>query len=215
MDRSVKERLIGAAVLVVLGAWLIPLVLDGPATPEPSAPAADLLRLPVPEQSTGEAAPMRRAQTVELDVTRDEHDGPLPLPVEPAAGSPNLAVPAADAARHEPHADARAETAIANAKHEVPISEASSSEVSTKGAEGAAGGETWMVQLGSFGELENARRQADRLATFGYSPSISDYTMSGRLMYRVRVGPVATRARAEAMASALSAHGFVAQPVPR
>ena len=30
MDAHLKERLIGAVVLVVLGVWLIPWVLDGP-----------------------------------------------------------------------------------------------------------------------------------------------------------------------------------------
>ena len=71
----------------------------------------------------------------------------------------------------------------------------------------------WVVQLGSFSEEENARRLAQRVATFGYSPDISNHRASGRTMYRVRVGPHESRARADAAASALSAHGFVAQVV--
>ena len=70
-----------------------------------------------------------------------------------------------------------------------------------------------MVQLGSFGEEENARRLADRVTTFGFAPRVSTYTASGRPMFRVRVGPETSRERAAAVASSLSAHGFVAQVV--
>lgn len=70
-----------------------------------------------------------------------------------------------------------------------------------------------MVQLGSFGEEENAKRLADRVSTFGFRARVSVYTASGRPMYRVRVGPEATRETAAAVASSLNAHGFVAQVV--
>jgi DedD protein len=71
----------------------------------------------------------------------------------------------------------------------------------------------WAVQVGSFGDEDNARRLADRVTAFGHAPKISTYRAGGRVMYRVRVGPQATRAAAEAAASALAAHGFPAQVV--
>ena len=71
----------------------------------------------------------------------------------------------------------------------------------------------WAIQLGSFGEEENARRLAERVAGYGYAPRISNFRAGGRTMYRVRVGPHGTRAAAEAAASSLTAHGFVAQVV--
>ncbi|MDX1561366.1 MAG: hypothetical protein R3305_00470, partial [Gammaproteobacteria bacterium] len=65
MDSQVKERLVGAAVLVALGVWLIPIVLDGPDEPGASNPAADgaSLELPAADES---GAPIR-TETVELD----------------------------------------------------------------------------------------------------------------------------------------------------
>src|SRR5690606_29470100 len=77
---------------------------------------------------------------------------------------------------------------------------------STRQAPAASAEESgdWAVQVGSFGEEENARRHADRISTFGYSPKISTFTAGGRVMYRVRVGPHATRQEAEAAASALA-----------
>jgi cell division septation protein DedD len=44
MDQGLKERLVGAAVLVAIAVWLIPWVLDGPEAPLESGASA--LQLP-------------------------------------------------------------------------------------------------------------------------------------------------------------------------
>ncbi|HEY5623954.1 MAG TPA: SPOR domain-containing protein, partial [Gammaproteobacteria bacterium] len=69
----------------------------------------------------------------------------------------------------------------------------------------------WYVQAGSFEDVANARRQAERVSSFGFDAQVSSTTAGGRTMQRVRVGPQSSRERAEAVASALSAHGFVVQ----
>ena len=60
MDSRLKERLIGAAVLVALGVWLIPWLLAGSARPRD----ADTVALELPAEP--DAAPVR-AQTIRLD----------------------------------------------------------------------------------------------------------------------------------------------------
>jgi DedD protein len=60
MDSRLKERLIGAAVLVALGVWLIPWLLDGAGLPPESA--EPVLELP----AEADSAPVR-AQTIRLD----------------------------------------------------------------------------------------------------------------------------------------------------
>ena len=77
--------------------------------------------------------------------------------------------------------------------------------------EPAAAAGDWTVQLGVFGEEANARRLAQRAGTFGYKAEVSSYRSEGRTLYRVRVGPQATRAAADAAASALKAHGLDAR----
>ena len=77
----------------------------------------------------------------------------------------------------------------------------------------AAAAGDWTVQLGSFGEEANARRLAQRASTFGYKAEVSSYRSGERTLYRVRVGPQATRAAADAAASALKAHGLDARVV--
>jgi len=71
----------------------------------------------------------------------------------------------------------------------------------------------WTVQLGSFSDEANAKRLAQRAGTFGYKAEVSSVRNSGKTLYRVRVGPQATRAAADAAASALKAHGVDARVV--
>src|SRR6185503_20723894 len=59
MDQGLKERLVGAAVLVAIAVWLIPWVLDGPENPVETGPAS--LQLPASQ----EQVPMR-TQTLKL-----------------------------------------------------------------------------------------------------------------------------------------------------
>ncbi len=70
MDQGLKERLVGAAVLVAIAVWLIPWVLDGPENPVETGPAS--LQLPAAQ----EPVPMR-TQTLKL--------GEPPAAAQPAA----------------------------------------------------------------------------------------------------------------------------------
>src|SRR5690606_27066344 len=64
MDQGLKERLIGAAVLVALAVWLIPWLLDGPEHPLPDD--EEPLRLPVPSGHVGEV----RTEVIDLSPRR-------------------------------------------------------------------------------------------------------------------------------------------------
>ena len=205
MDRSLKERLIGAAVLVGLAVWLIPWVLDGPERAAQVEPEA--LELPAAQGSAS-----MRTQTIHLDESRDP---PTPAARDSATTAPALSPPPEPSARTiepQPSAPTVEPELSASTIEPEPPAESPSPAESPLVAETPAG-EGWMVQLGSFGEEENARRLADRVTTFGFTPRVSTYTASGRPMFRVRVGPETSRERAAAVASSLSAHGFVAQVV--
>ena len=70
MDQGLKERLVGAAVLVAIGVWLIPWVLDGPENTLDTSGSS--LQLPAAE----EPMPMR---------TRTLRLGNEPLEPQPKA----------------------------------------------------------------------------------------------------------------------------------
>jgi DedD protein len=196
MDSRLKERLIGAAVLVALGVWFIPWVLDGPA----QAPEAETFELQLP--AAQESAPFR-TQTIDLTPS-DPGDAAI---VSRADDEPAAVNGAGDRERTE--APVAAEPLPTVAKKSPPVTSSSA----PSGVAPAVASGDWVVQLGSFGDSANAQRLASRVGTYGYDARVSDYRAGGRAMHRVRVGPHPSREKAEAVASSLSAHGFVAQVV--
>jgi DedD protein len=55
----------------------------------------------------------------------------------------------------------------------------------------------WMVQVGTFGNTENAARLRDRLKSLGHSVHADSVTVGGKKAMRLRVGPFADRAKAD------------------
>lgn len=213
MDPRLKERLIGAAVLVALGVWLIPWILDGPAPQPATEPVVEL------PTDADESVPIR-TRTIDLD-RRAGGAGALPetvqAPADTAAAAPDeifddpatvagieqVSPQAAEAIAERPR-DVR--TAGADAEPALPVQLAAAGD-----ARNDAGG--WVVQLGSFRDRDNADRQAARVTTHGFEPAVSVFTAGGQSMYRVRLGPYDSRGRADETASTLAANGFVAQVV--
>jgi DedD protein len=231
MDQGLKERLIGAAVLVALGVWLIPWVLDGQK--EQSEIRSAALQLPSPD----EAVPVR-TQTLRLDLPQPVSESAVAAAAGAGVTAESLGEPSASLSAATPPpapavlsarssaADSELDPARATATRAVepepaattahPSDAASKAPADAKVSNAAlarppAG--TWLVQLGSFSEEENARRLAQRVATFGYEAGIATHRTNGKTLYRVRVGPHESRVRAEDAASALSAHGFVTQVI--
>ncbi len=215
MDQGLKERLVGAAVLVAIGVWLIPWVLNGPDSTVESEPAS--LQLPAAE----EPVPIR-TQTLRLD----DADAASPEPstttetvvaaASPAVEPPPPAAPAqpAPVAKAAPVEQAPTEgpakTAAPTTPKPAPVATtakpAAAAPTSAKG--------DWTVQLGSFSEEANAHRLAERASTFGYRAAVSSVRTGGKTLYRVRVGAYDAKTQAEATASALAAHGLTAKVVP-
>lgn len=201
MDQGLKERLVGAAVLVAIGVWLIPWVLDGPETPLDTG--ASSLQLPAAE----EPVPMR-TQTLRLGADAETE---LALPV-PAAADPTPAAAAVEPPAGPAEAEPAAETPVAAAEPAPvrtpdPRPAAVTPPRPAPPAPAPAAKGAWVVQLGSFGEEANARRQAQLASTYGYKAAVSSIRSNGRTLYRVRVGPLETRGAADAAASALAGPG--------
>jgi DedD protein len=215
MDQGLKERLVGAAVLVAIGVWLIPWVLDGPE--EPLETGASTLQLPAAE----EPMPMR-TQTLRLGAEAETEPEPEPeiapppvvaTPVEaPPAAEPSDAAPAeVEVAVASPSPEAAPPPAQPAARAPAPAAAAprpATAAPPPKPAPAVAARGDWAVQLGSFGEEARARSVVQRAGTFGYKAAVTTVRSNGRTLYRVRVGPYAARAEATAAASALVAHGI-------
>ena len=235
MDQGLKERLIGAAVLVALGVWLIPWLLDGRQEQVEIQTSNSAVRLPAPDgplpvrtqtlnvdaaksdplasESRPEAAEPAPTATVVADtaVALAEPAPAAPAPAADTAPAPKQPTPAKPGTDHG--ATQRVAIATPPAATPKPVAKPAAAAASASPQVAPARGD-WAVQLGSFGAEDNAKKLAQKAYVYGYKPDVATIRASGRApMYRVRVGPYRSRAEADATASALSAHGFSPQVV--
>ena len=187
MEKTLKERIIGATVLVAVVVLIVPVFLDGPPAD------GDMISevVPLPGQSA------QRMQTIVLDRDRKE-----PVP------SPSLAAPE----RHEQTIATKttAPQASAPAKQDGGRPETAASPLP---AAGSATG-MWAVQLGSFSKLQNAEKLAADLRTQGFAAFLSQRSTSSGELHRVRIGPQKDREAAEAMAARLQKAGHTGTVLP-
>ncbi len=202
MDPALKQRLIGAAVLVALVVIFVPMLLDRPREPEPRS-----LPLEIPQP------PDRRLETRVIEVERDARRDPGPLPTAPAAReepvvgerigvAPRIdALTGADTAGrgapsgHDapPAARQEGDDQQAPAAAPTPPESAPRDQLPPAVAEGR-----WMVGFGSFAQRANAEKLANDLRRLGIEPVLDEIDgSSGRRLTRVRAGPFALRADAE------------------
>ena len=72
----------------------------------------------------------------------------------------------------------------------------------------------FVVQLGTFGQRQNADRLVRDMTAKGFAAFIAPTTSNGHELYRVRVGPARDRAAAEALAAELKRAGHSGSIVP-
>lgn len=197
MEIGLKERLIGAVVLVILAVIIIPWVLKGG-----SAPTATVTR-----QIALPAATSTLPQTYRMDLNHPAAPAqPLASPATASVLPP--AITQAAAAGAAPAANPPANPAGVQATAPVRKS------VQRPAASAVAFGK-WVVQAGSYGNESNARSVQHKLAARGYHVYISHFRTAGRTYYRVRVGPYADRAAAERILPEIArVYGGRAEVVP-
>jgi len=200
MEKALKERIIGAIVLVAVAVLVVPVFLDGP----PADGEMISERVPLPGQ--GEQS----NQTVVLE--RDRTD---PVPAQTVE----------TAEREAPVTNQEAPSvAIAEATPEL-TREANQPETSPPQAEPerttptpvqTAGSTTgmWAVQLGSFSSQENAEKLAADLRKQGFAAFLSQVSTPSGQLQRVRVGPQKDREAADAMAARLQKAGHTGKVLP-
>jgi len=178
MDFLLKQRLVGAIVLVALGVIFIPMLLEGPEqtlVPEIEAlpePIDQQLSKPLDAFPAPDAIP---AEPEEYVVLADPEPEPEPEPAsETGPKEPPVSVPPVS----------QPETlSPPPAREEKPLKA------------GALG--SWVVQAGSFSSEQNALRLRDTLREAGFVTQVEKARVGGKSRYRVRVGPFLVRDDAE------------------
>jgi DedD protein len=238
MERRVKERLIGATLLVAMIVLIVPEMLSGPK------------RASAPPLTEGLPTPPTRSVSVDLSTSKataepdaaDVASAAPPPPANAAASSEASAAGASDAASAAggaPEADngngaadsppglvsapappnvttlraqqpsgATLETPASGPKSGVGGSRTEAPNESASGPQSRRG---WSVQLGSFASRANAEKLIHQVRVHGGSPLyVSSSGAGSSLRYRVRVGPFADRGAAERSAGKLRAAGHPA-----
>ncbi len=200
MDRALKERIIGAAVLVVFVVLVVPIFLDGP--PEEGETVTERVLLPGQEE--------QETKTVVLDRERS-------VPIPPASSSTaQQPEPADEEPAREPETEPKplVQQAVEQPEEKAPepVAEEPPKPAPTQVAASTTG--MWAVQLGSFSNKDNAERLADQLRKQGYAAFVSQVATGNGTMHRVRIGPQKDREKAEEMVARLARVGHTGRAVP-
>lgn len=194
MERQLKERIVGATVIVAAGIILIPWLLDG---------SGRLKEGPVEQTLTLPAQGGARSYTIPLDHPATPARTAMPRPdAEPVAPRPDAGSvqrPDSRAGDASPAALPRPAPAA-----EVARSQAKSAQPRPPAQSEPAG---WAVQVGSFSKADNATRLRAQLESGGYEAFVSRAVTDAGTMHRVRVGPVADRPTADKLQARLRAAG--------
>ena len=207
MEQRLKERLIGAAVLIVAALVFVPMLIDDARKPAaiaetniPAKPATEfdsrLVPLPDPDEIVPQAPEPEPEEMVVADLPAAAvAQGPAPQaappvaesPAEPAANAPEAVAPVASTPK-----------AVAPAASDAPADKAGGAAPAP--AKVVAG---WAVQTGVFAARANAEKMNAKLRSAGYPSYIEKIERGDRALYRVRVGPEVLRSEAVKLRAAV------------
>jgi DedD protein len=215
-DRRVKERLVGASILLLLLVLIVPELLSGPALRAPTGP-----RLPAsaPEPVRNITVDLATSKAPAVDPSAEAAGASIAQPQEtrsaavdaPADASPSGVSPAeaprvtvrpAAAASRAALPSPRLETRAAGPTSPPPASKPTT-------AVGA-----WAVQLGSFASRANADKLMRQLKAQGFQTYVVSGGSGRSVRYRVRVGPLTDRGTATQAATKLKMLGHASSFVP-
>ncbi len=211
MDKALKQRMVGAVVLIALGVIFIPMLLDGGSGEDgtrsvelniPAAPDREYRsrRLPL-DESGGESADTSRGEVAR----ESEPDAPRQDPRQESAPSePESAVQSPDGSPGESGSGNGGQEAESGDGGEASGS-ATPTETRPSGAESEPEPReesstplgNWFVQVGSFSQEANALELRDQLREAGYTAFVETSTVEGQTKHRVKVGPEMDRGEAE------------------
>ncbi len=180
MNDGLKQRLVGAVVLVALAVIFVPSLLReqqpepvDTRTQIPESPAIEPLTFEVPQQ---------------------------PENVEPAPAPETMFMPEDQSqpaqADLESDAEIQEQAEVTSAQEEAP-SGAKNNQLAEQGVQG------WVVQVASFNNRETANKLRNRLQEQGYKAYVRSVEIDSGTVSRVYIGPKLDRVEAESIKSAV------------
>lgn len=247
MDQQLKQRLVGVAVIFLLAIIFVPMLLDGAGTrpqpvvvdipPQPSVETYEVLEPSVIELKR-EVAEMPELQprivdelseppqsSVEKAVSESAPVASKKLPpptVAKASGSTadgEKSVPSADnnASKPAPVKAPVKQTAVKKAEVKKSPAKQPVTRQAAVASKARVGGESWIIQVGSFNDRNKAYKLRDKLrkSRLASDVFIEKFPHDGKISYRVRLGMFLSRSKAAVVANKLRAKynikGFIQQ----
>ena len=182
MQQKLKERLVGAAVLVAVAVIFIPIILnDSPETDSisgsniPEKPDANFSSRIIPVIKQNDKSLSKDIETNNI-ISEDKQ-----------IKNNQETVKEVIAEKIEVNKEKSAEINSPRKENEVRETEIQVN----------VGLSAWVVQLGSFSNEENAQSLNKKLRKAGYPAFVEPLNKNGQTSYRVRVGPEIKRSEAE------------------
>lgn len=200
---GLKQRIIGALVLVSLAVIFVPMLFDEPHSErtsrsinipeEPPFPEVD-----APEPPSADAPAYRLEESGESEPDTQRQVQRVDEPAEPVSEAQPEPAP-----QTEP-AEPVAQESVAQEPAPTPEPENQQSDQQADSAEYAGSLEgAWVVQLGSFGSADNARNLRNKVRDQGYNSHLQEIQRGDTTLTRVFSGPFAEKAEAERAKRAL------------
>jgi DedD protein len=192
METSMKQRLLGAVVLIALAIIFVPMFLSGPRQ-EPASETVDL-RIPPPPDSELQT----RVLPVDPVAPQAVRDSSAPAVAEPgSASAPVAPTPGEIAEKPAETQPAANEPVVADVPAKPPETPTPAPAAKPLPPGTAANGR-YLVHLGVYAKAGNASDLVADLERGGF-PAFAEATeIDGKAAQRVRVGPYADKAGAEA-----------------
>ncbi len=176
MEQKLKERLVGAAVLVAIAVIFIPIILNDSQETEsisgsniPEKPETNFNSRIIPVIENDEKALLNTIESESIGSEENQNKIEQDIIAEKVVSDNN---------KIADDISAKKEAIEDEVKVDVGLS-------------------AWIVQLGSFTEEDNAQSLNEKLRKAGYPAFVEPLKKNGKISYRVRVGPEIRRSEAD------------------
>lgn len=183
---GLKQRLVGAFVILTLAIIFLPMIFDKPHV------IGNSKIVPVPPRSDMQTVVVQQAAKPNFKVVEvDREDSKVKL-IQKLEAKP-AAVPAQKVSEIKHSVDSKSTKDKGSSTQASKAKADSSSKVSHL----PIFKNVWMVQLGTFGDAANAYRLRDKLRKDGYDSHTKPVTVKGKKSVRVFSGPFVNKREAE------------------
>ncbi len=181
MDQSIKQRLVGIAVVFALAVIFLPMLLDGSGAQKKN------LKVEIPIQPAIAANPEFEQKIIELRAKVEELPVLEPRFIDETSTDEANRIEREVDKKTEPESVAKAEPV------EEKVVEKPASQPKTAVSK-PVGGTSWVVQVGSYRDKKKALTQRDQLRQSKIAAVfIEQFSVDGKISYRVRLGPFLNR----------------------